>query len=165
MGRSLAVTTRLSADDLRKLARRERDSRVSLRLIAIAAVLEGGKRQVAARQGGMDRQTLCDWVHRFNAAGVEGLRDRPHGDPVRRLTAQQEAQIRAHVLAVPDPEKARCREGRLVRWRCIDAGASLRCRISATVRPDRPRPPCARGGRSFSRNAAARPLKPSSTQC
>ena len=115
MGRSLAVTTALSADDLRKLARRERDGRVSLRLISVAAVLEGAKRHVAARQGGMDRQTLCDWIHRFNAAGVEGLRDRPHGHPVRRLTAEQEAQVRAHVLAGPDPEK-----DRLVRWRCVD---------------------------------------------
>ena len=76
MGGSLAVTTALSADDLRKLARRERDGLVSLRLISVAAVLAGAKRHVAARQGGMDRQTLCDWIHRFNAAGVEGLRDR-----------------------------------------------------------------------------------------
>ena len=115
MGRSLAVTTALSADDLRKLARRERDGLVSLRLISVAAVLAGAKRHVAARQGGMDRQTLCDWIHRFNAAGVEGLRDRAHGHPVRRLTAEPEAPLRAHVLAGPDPEK-----DRLVRWRCVD---------------------------------------------
>ena len=63
----------------------------------------------------MDRQTLCDWVHRFNTDGVEGLRDRPHGHPVRRLTAEQEAQVRALVLAGSDPEK-----DRLVRWRCVD---------------------------------------------
>ena len=64
MGRSLAITTTLSAADLRKLARREHDGRVSLRLISVAAALEGSKRHVAARQGGMDRQTLCDWIHR-----------------------------------------------------------------------------------------------------
>lgn len=115
MGRSIVVSTALSADGLRKLARRERDGKVSLRLIAVAAVLDGSKRHVAARQGGMDRQTLRDWVHRFNEGGVEGLRDRPHGHPVRRLTAEQEAQVKAYVLAVPDPEK----DG-LVRWRCVD---------------------------------------------
>lgn len=115
MGKSLAVATALSADDLRKLARRERDGRVSLRLIAVGAVLEGTKRHIAARHGGMDRQTLCDWVHRFNTDGVEGLRDRPHGRPVRRLTGEQESQVRAHVLAGPDPVK-----DRLVRWRCVD---------------------------------------------
>ena len=59
----------------------------------------------------MDRQTLGDWGHRFNTGGVEGLRDRPHGHPVRRLTAQ----VKALVLAGPDPEK-----DRLVRWRCVD---------------------------------------------
>ena len=83
MGRSLAVTTALSADDLRKLARREGDGRVSLRLISVAAVLEGAKRHVAARQGGMDRQTLCDWAHRFNTDGVEGL----HASPPDRGSA------------------------------------------------------------------------------
>ena len=107
----LTKTDTLSADDLRKQARRARDGRVSLRLIAVAAVLEGAKRQVAARQGGMDRQTLCDWVQVFNTDGVEGLRDRPHGHPVRRLTAQ----VKARVLAGPDPEK-----DRLVRWQCVD---------------------------------------------
>jgi transposase len=120
MGRSVAVSTTLSADKLRKLARRERDGKVSLRLISVAAVLEGAKRHVAARQGGMDRQTLCDWIHRFNADGVGGLRDRPHGHPVRRLTAEQEAQVRDYVLKGPDPEK-----DRLVRWRCVDVQAYI----------------------------------------
>ena len=115
MGRSITVSTALSAEELRKLARRERDGKVSLRLIAVAAVLEGSRRHVAARQGGMDRLTLCDWVHRFNTDGVEGLRDRAHGHPVRRLTVEQEAQIKAYVLKGPDPEK-----DRLVRWRCVD---------------------------------------------
>jgi transposase len=39
-------------------------------------VLDGVSREQVARTGGMDRQTLRDWVHRFNEAGVEGLRDR-----------------------------------------------------------------------------------------
>ena len=120
MGRKVAISTTLGADELRKLARRERDGKVALRLIAVAAVLDGAKRHVAARQGGMDRQTLCDWIHRFNTNGVDGLRDRPRGHPARRLTAEQEAQVRAYVLAGPDPEK-----DRLVRWRCVDVQAYL----------------------------------------
>jgi len=59
----------------------------------------------AARQAGMERQTLRDWVHRFNA----------QGRPARRLTAAQEAEVRARVLAGPDPET----DG-LARWRCTD---------------------------------------------
>jgi transposase len=120
MGGRLAITRDGSVDELRKLARRERDGRVALRLMAVAAVLAGARRHVAAKQGGMERQTLRDWVHRFNEAGVEGLRDRPGGHPVRRLTAEQEAQVRVYVLAGPDPQK-----DRLVRWRCVDVQATI----------------------------------------
>jgi transposase len=120
MGGRVAITREGSVDELRKLARRERDGRVALRLMAVAAVLEGARRHIAAKQGGMDRQTLRDWVHRFNEAGVEGLRDRPSGHPVRRLTAEQEAQVRTYVLTGPDPDK-----DRLVRWRCVDVQAYI----------------------------------------
>lgn len=120
MGGRIAITREASADDLRKQARRERDGKVALRLMSIASVLDGARRHEAAKQGGMDRQTLRDWVHRFNAEGVAGLRDRPGGHPVRRLTAEQEAQVRAFVLTPPDPEK-----DRLVRWRCVDVQAYI----------------------------------------
>ena len=59
------------------LARRERDGRVSARLLALANALDGLPREEAARLAGMTGQTLGDWVHRYNAEGVEGLRDRP----------------------------------------------------------------------------------------
>ena len=48
------------------------------------------------------------------------MRDRPGGHPVRRLTAEQEAQVGAFVLIPPDPEK-----DRLVRWRCVDVQAYI----------------------------------------
>lgn len=112
---AIGITRECEASDLRKLARRERDGKVTSRLLAIAAVLEGANRTVAARQAGMDRQTLRDWVHRFNADGVAGLSNAPKGRPKRRLTESQEAEIRARVLAGPDPES----DG-LVRWRCVD---------------------------------------------
>ena len=112
---SIAIREDYSAGDLRKLARRENNGRVALRLTAIAAVLEGASRKDAASRSGMDRQTLCDWVHHFNAQGPAGLRDAPCGHPKKRLTAEQEAAVKAHVLKGPDPEK----DG-LVRWRCVD---------------------------------------------
>jgi transposase len=40
------------------------------RLIALALILEGKSRTEAAQQSGMERQTLRDWVHRYNTAGV-----------------------------------------------------------------------------------------------
>ena len=112
---SIDIREDYSARDLRKLARQEDKGRVALRLTAIAAVLEGASRKDAAARSGMDRQTLCDWVHRFNEKGPAGLRDAPCGHPKKRLTATQEAAVKAHVLKGPDPET----DG-LVRWRCVD---------------------------------------------
>ena len=45
-------------------------------MLSIAAIYDGMSRTDAARIGGMDRQTLRDWVMRFNEAGPEGLIDR-----------------------------------------------------------------------------------------
>ena len=115
MGRAIEIRTDYTGLELRKLARRERDGRITSRLLAIAMVMEGASRTIAARQAGMDRQTLSDWAHRFNSQGPAGLRNAPQGRPARRLTAAQEAEVRARVLAGPDPQT----DG-LVRWRCTD---------------------------------------------
>ena len=85
MGAPLAIRTDLEAAELRRLARRERDGRVAARLIALANVLDGMSRKAAAHAAGMDRRTLRDWVIRFSAVGVAGLRDQPRaaeGDSV-----------------------------------------------------------------------------------
>ena len=63
----------LSASDLRLASVRCADSAMARRALALALVLEGKNRTEAARSAGMDRQTLRDWVHRFNAGGPEGL--------------------------------------------------------------------------------------------
>ena len=64
-----------SAEELRRRARRSKDVNQSRRLLSLAAVGDGMDRGAAAKIGGMDRQTLRDWVHRFNASGPEGLID------------------------------------------------------------------------------------------
>ncbi len=53
-----------SAEELRRKAGRVRDANQSRRLLALASILEGAPRGDAARNAGMDRQTLRDWVHR-----------------------------------------------------------------------------------------------------
>jgi transposase len=42
-----------------------------------------------AKIGGMDRQTLRDWVHRFNASGAEGFIDTWTAGPKPRLSEEQ----------------------------------------------------------------------------
>jgi transposase len=63
----------------------------------LAAVLDGMNRTDAARIGGMDRQTLRDWVHRFNQLGPDGLCDVHAGGVEPRLSVDQKAELAAHV--------------------------------------------------------------------
>ena len=52
-------------------------------MLALALVMEGVDRSFAAGTCGMDRQTLRDWVHRYNAEGLEGLSNRRSAGPSR----------------------------------------------------------------------------------
>jgi transposase len=106
----------LTAGDLRREAGRSRDAAAARRMLALALVLEGHNRGDAARQCGMDRQTLRDWVHRYNAEGLGGLRNRKHGGGARpRLSGEQQAEVAAWLRAGPDLAK----DG-VVRWRLVD---------------------------------------------
>src|SRR5580704_7292727 len=87
MGHAIAVRTDYTADEVRRLAKRVKDAAQARRLLAIAAVLDGASRTEAARIGGMDRQTLRDWVIRFNDRGADGL------------------------INIPSPGLPRCRRG------------------------------------------------------
>ena len=112
---ALKIRDDISAEELRRRARRESDGRVSARLIAIANALDGMDRASAARLAGMDRQTLRDWVHRYNAEGIAGLCDRPKPGRTPKLTEGQMASLKAIVLAGPNPAV-----DQIGRWRIVD---------------------------------------------
>jgi transposase len=69
----LKVRDDVSAEDLRQLAKGQSDARVTRRLLALANALDGMEREMAARLAGMDRQTLRDWVIRYNKGGLAAL--------------------------------------------------------------------------------------------
>jgi transposase len=89
---------------LRKLAKAERDTRVARRLLAIANALSGMSRKEAAEAAGMDRQTLRDWVIRYNAHGPDGLCDCGRDGRPSRLEPEEQAELMRIVLAGPNPE-------------------------------------------------------------
>jgi len=118
---TVAVTrTEHTAADLRRLAGQSGDAAVARRLLALALVLDGRKREDAARLAGMDRQALRDWVHRYNAGGVAGLADRHGGGVARRLSAEQEAEVAGWIRTGPDLAR-----DKVVRWRCADIQARI----------------------------------------
>ena len=69
----------------------------------------------AARIGGMDRQTLRDWVHAYNVKGPNGLVNATSPGRPPKLTKAQKEKLRPIIVAGPDPVK----DG-VVRWRCVD---------------------------------------------
>jgi putative transposase len=89
---------------LRKLVKGESNGRVARRMLAIANALDGMSREAAAQSAGMDRQTLRDWVIRYNEHGVEGLQDRWGDGRPPTFTAEEQAELMRIVLAGPDPE-------------------------------------------------------------
>ena len=126
---TIAITRReLGAGELRREAARCRDAAASRRMLALALVLEGAPREEAARHAGMDRQTLRDWVHRYNAEGLAGLGDRPRSGRKPRLTPGQEAELAAAVERGPDPD----RDG-VVRWRRVDLRALIEARFAVRL--------------------------------
>jgi len=126
---TVAVTRKeLGAGELRREAGRCRDARAARRMLALALVLEGGSREAAARAAGMDRQTLRDWVHRYNAEGLAGLRDRRRPGPRPRLTPEQAAELEDVVERGPDPD----RDG-VVRWRRADLRALVGARFGVRL--------------------------------
>ena len=129
MGRAVVITRQdLTAAALRRHAGRCRDGRVACRALAMAHILDGATRAEAAAACGMDRQTLRDWVHRYNADGLAGLRDAPRSGRPAVLSAEQMAELKALVLAGPDLAK----DG-VVRWRCLDLRSVIETRFQVTV--------------------------------
>src|SRR4028119_2342832 len=93
MPAAVQMRSDFSAGELRRFAATTKNTNQSRRLLSLAAVLDGMSRTEAARIGGMDRQTLRDWVHCFNEYGPEGLKDTwSKGNPPR-LSPEQQAEL------------------------------------------------------------------------
>ena len=126
---TVAITRlELSAGDLRREAKRCRDAAPARRMLALALVREGHSRAEAAQHAGMDRQTLRDWVHRYNGEGLAGLHDRSHPGPKPRLAPEQMAELESIVEQGPDP----ARDG-IVRWRRLDLPALIKARFDVDL--------------------------------
>src|SRR5262245_45184429 len=120
---AVAITRKdMSAADLRGAAKRCKDARQASRILAIAMVLDDFSRKDAARLCGMDRQTLRDWIHRYNKEGLEGLADRARSGRPASLSWVEQGKLASWVEEGADL----ARDG-VVRFRRAD----LRNRIAA----------------------------------
>src|SRR5688572_32190897 len=113
MPSALAIRADRDAAELRRLARRERDGRVSARLLALANALEGLPREEAARLAGMTGQTLGDWVHRYHTEGADGLCDRRRPGRPCGLDEGRQAALEALARRGPSLKRDGCVARRL----------------------------------------------------
>jgi len=97
MPRPLTVQTSLTPDQLAKIAKKEPNARVRQRLLAVRLVVMANTVPQAAKAVGLKQRQTRNWVHRFNAEGLNGLRDRPRpGQPVK-LPRQKEQAFRERI--------------------------------------------------------------------
>ena len=115
MGSAVPLRDDYDAAGLRLLARRTRDASQGRRLLALAAIYDGGSRSDAARIGSVGLQTVRDWVLRFNALGPDGLVDGKAPGQTPRLDEMQRAALARIVEEGPIPAV----HG-VVRWRLVD---------------------------------------------
>jgi transposase len=115
MGQAVPVRTDYTAGEVRQFAKRAKDAAQARRLLAIAAVLDGESREDAAKIGGMDRQTLRDWVIRFNEQGPDDLINIPSPGAPAILNEEHKAFLARTVDEGPIPAI----HG-VVRWRACD---------------------------------------------
>lgn len=130
----MAAPIKITREDLdpaglRRAARRASSVAASRRMLALALVMEGASRTEAAGAAGMDRQTLRDWVHRYNEEGLAGLTDR-HGTfgPKRLLSPEQEAEVAEWVRHGPDLV-----EHGVVRWRRADLARAIEVKFGVVL--------------------------------
>ena len=115
----MAAAVRLREDydavGLRELAKRSVDANQTRRLLALAAIYDGGSRGDAARMGGVGLQTVRDWVLAFNAEGPAGLVNGKAPGNAPLLSAAHRQALLEIVESGPIPAV----HG-VVRWRLID---------------------------------------------
>jgi transposase len=120
MARAIALRPDFDAAELRRLARRSKDAAQARRLLALAAIYDGGTRSEAARLGNVTLQIVRDWVVRFNEKGPAGLIDRRAPGPTPLLTDAHRQALAAQIDRGPIPAA----HG-VVRWRLCDLGQWL----------------------------------------
>jgi transposase len=131
MGHAIAVRTDFTSGEVRRFAKRAKDAAQARRLLAIAAVLDGASREEAGKIGGMDRQTLRDWMIRFNEQGPDGLINIPSPGVPPKLDDTH----RAFLARIVDEGPIPAVHG-VVRWRACDLIMQLHEEFGLSVSDD-----------------------------
>ena len=115
MAAAVCLREDYDAARLRELAKRSEDANQTRRLLALAAIYDGGSRTEAAKIGGVGLQIIRDWVLRFNRCGPNGLLDgKSPGQPSKLNDPQRQA-----IAQMIESGPIAAVHG-VVRWRLVD---------------------------------------------
>ena len=130
MGAAVRLREDYAAAQLRVLAKQSQDAGQTRRLLALAAIYDGGSRGEAAKIGGVGLQTTRDWVLAFNAEGPDGLIDGTAPGKPPRLDAEKRQALARTVEQGPIPAA----HG-VVRWRLIDLAQWVFDQFAISISP------------------------------
>ena len=115
MAAAIALRDDFDGLALRSMSKQTKDAAQARRLLALAAIYDGGSRTDAARIADVGLQTLRDWVLRFNARGPAGLINGKAPGTASKLNGSQRQALAAIVERGPIPAIHE-----VVRWRLAD---------------------------------------------
>jgi len=128
MAAAIALRNDFDGPALRRLGKLTKNAAQARRLLALAAIYDGGSRTDAARIGDVGLQTVRDWVLRFNARGPAGLIDGKAPGNASKLDDLQRKALADMVERGPIPaihEVVRWRLADLAQWIWEEFGISL----------------------------------------
>jgi len=102
------VEQRHGLDELRGLARSQSDARMRIRLQAIVMAKQGRTAEEIAGLLDASRRPVQEWVHRYNQAGVNGLRRRPGQGRREKLSPAERDRLCVRIEAGPREEDQVC---------------------------------------------------------
>ncbi len=86
---------------LRRLARHEVNGRVAVRMLAVASAIERKAAPAIARELGVARRTVQDWVRWYNDGGIDALHDDGGRGRKPPLDPDQQTRLKARLDAGP----------------------------------------------------------------
>jgi len=83
--------------DFERLIAREKNGRMRTRLLALAHIKDGANNTQAASYLKVSRRIVNDWVKRFNAGGIDALRERHRTGRRCSLSSEQLKQLTQYI--------------------------------------------------------------------
>lgn len=104
----MQITEHEALADLQRLSRRERNSRVRIRLQAIILAYQGQTSRRIGESLGVSDRSVRSWVERFNEGGASALEERPKSGRPAHLKDEDIPLFMARIEAGAQPQDGVC---------------------------------------------------------